>query len=50
VNVNQMPHEFSEELRARATSLVIARRSPVDRTSFAVALLRNLELLYRVTH
>ena len=50
VNVNQMPHDFSEELRERATSLVIARRGPVDRTSFAVALLRNLDPLYRVTH
>lgn len=50
VNVNQMPHDFSEELRERATSLVIARRSPVDRTSFAVALLRNLDLLYRAAH
>src|SRR5205814_8754197 len=50
VNVNQMPHDFSEELRERATSLVIARRGPVDRTSFAVALLRNLDLLYRAEH
>jgi hypothetical protein len=45
-----MPHDFSEELRERATSLVIARHGPVDRTSFAVALLRNFDLLYRVTH
>jgi BirA family biotin operon repressor/biotin-[acetyl-CoA-carboxylase] ligase len=50
VNVNQMPHDFSEELRERAISLVIARRGPVDRTSFAVALLRNLDLLYRAAH
>ena len=50
VNVNQMPHDFSEELRERATSLVIARRGPVDRTSLAVALLRNLDLLYRAAH
>jgi BirA family biotin operon repressor/biotin-[acetyl-CoA-carboxylase] ligase len=50
VNVNQMPHDFSEELRERATSLVIARHGPVDRTSFAVALLRNLDLLYRTAH
>jgi BirA family transcriptional regulator, biotin operon repressor / biotin---[acetyl-CoA-carboxylase] ligase len=47
VNVNQMPHDFSEELRERATSLVIARRGPIDRSSFAIALLRNLNLLYR---
>ncbi len=47
VNVNQMPHDFSEELRKRATSLAIARRGPIDRSSFAVALLRNLDLFYR---
>jgi BirA family transcriptional regulator, biotin operon repressor / biotin---[acetyl-CoA-carboxylase] ligase len=47
VNVNQMPHDFSEELRERATSVAIARRGPIDRSSFAVALLRNLDLLYR---
>ena len=47
VNVNQTPHDFSEELRKRATSLAIARRGPIDRSSFAVALLRNLDLFYR---
>ena len=47
VNVNQMPHDFSEELRERATSLAIARREPIDRSSFAVALLRNLDRFYR---
>ena len=47
VNVNQTPHDFSEELRKRATSLAIARRGPIDRCSFAVALLRNLDLFYR---
>ncbi len=47
VNVNQMPHDFSEELRERATSLAMVRRGPIDRFSFAVALLRNLDLLYR---
>ncbi len=46
VNVNQMPHDFSEELREHATSLAIARRGPIDRSSFAVALLRNLDLFY----
>ncbi len=45
VNVNQMPHDFSEELRDRATSLAIARRGPIDRSTFAIALLRNLDLL-----
>jgi BirA family biotin operon repressor/biotin-[acetyl-CoA-carboxylase] ligase len=47
VNVNQMPHDFSEELRERATSLAIARRERIDRSSFAVALLRNLDRFYR---
>ena len=47
VNVNQTPHDFSKELRKRATSLAIARRGPIDRSSFAVALLRNLDLFYR---
>jgi len=47
VNVNQMPHDFSEELRERATSLAIARRELIARSSFAVALLRNLDRFYR---
>ena len=47
VNVNQTPHDFSEELRKRATSLAIARRAPIDRSSVAVALLRNLDRFYR---
>ena len=47
VNVNQMPHDFSEELRGRATSLAIARPGLIDRSSFAIALLRNLNRLYR---
>lgn len=46
VNVNQKPHDFSVELRERATSLAIAHRGPIDRSSLAVALLRNLDLLY----
>jgi len=47
VNVNQMPHDFSEELRERATSLAIARRELIDRSSLVVALLRNLDRFYR---
>jgi len=47
VNVNQTPHDFSEELRKRATSLAIARRAPINRSFVAVALLRNLDLFYR---
>jgi BirA family biotin operon repressor/biotin-[acetyl-CoA-carboxylase] ligase len=50
VNVKQMPHDFSEDLRERATSLAIARRGPIDRSSFAIALLRNLDLRYRAGH
>ena len=46
VNVNQMPHDFSEELRGRATSLASACRGPIDRPSFAIALLRNLDFHY----
>lgn len=46
VNVNQTPHDFSKKLRQRATSLAIVRRGPIDRFSFAVALLRNLNLLH----
>jgi BirA family biotin operon repressor/biotin-[acetyl-CoA-carboxylase] ligase len=48
LNVNQMPHDFPEELRERATSLAIARRGPIDRSTFAIALLRNLDLLWRL--
>ena len=47
VNVNQMPHDFSDELRQNATSLAIARCDPIDRSAFALALLLNLDLLYR---
>jgi BirA family biotin operon repressor/biotin-[acetyl-CoA-carboxylase] ligase len=47
VNVNQMPDDFSEQLRERATSLAIVHRGPIDRFSFAVALLRNLNLSHR---
>jgi BirA family biotin operon repressor/biotin-[acetyl-CoA-carboxylase] ligase len=47
VNVNQTLQDFSEEIRQRATSLAIARHGPIDRSVFALALLRNLDLLYR---
>ncbi len=43
VNVNQAAEEFPEELRERATSLAMALERPVDRSSFAVALLCELE-------
>ncbi len=47
INVNQMPSHFPEELRDRATSLAIVLGRPVDRNALAIALLRNLDQLYR---
>lgn len=46
INVNQAPGDFSEELRSRAVSLAMALNRKVDRESFAVALLRNLDRTY----
>jgi len=46
INVNQIPSDFSEKLRERATSLAILRRGRLDRQAFAVALLRNLDRTY----
>ena len=47
VNVNQTPSHFPEELRDRATSLAIVMDGPLDRNTLAIALLRNLDRLYR---
>jgi BirA family transcriptional regulator, biotin operon repressor / biotin---[acetyl-CoA-carboxylase] ligase len=47
VNVNQTPSHFPDELRDRATSLAIVLGGPVDRNTLAIALLRNLDQLYR---
>jgi BirA family biotin operon repressor/biotin-[acetyl-CoA-carboxylase] ligase len=47
VNVNQMPSHFSEELRDRAISLAIVLGGPIERNTLAIALLRNLDQLYR---
>jgi len=47
VNVNQMPDHFSKGLRDRATSLAIVLGGPVDRDALAIALLKNLDRLYR---
>jgi BirA family transcriptional regulator, biotin operon repressor / biotin---[acetyl-CoA-carboxylase] ligase len=47
VNVNQMPSQFSEELRERATSLALVLGGPIERNTLAIALLRNLDQLYR---
>jgi len=46
-NVNQTPSHFPEELRDRATSLAIVIGGPLDRNTLAIALLRNLDRLYR---
>ena len=43
VNINQAPEEFPDELRARAGSLAMALGRRINRTEFAVALLRELE-------
>lgn len=46
LNVNHAPGDFSEELRERATSVAIVRRSGLDRNIIALALLRNLDRTY----
>jgi BirA family biotin operon repressor/biotin-[acetyl-CoA-carboxylase] ligase len=43
VNVNQTAEDFPRELRERAGSLAIALGRPVERTPFAIALLKELE-------
>ena len=47
VNVNQTPSQFPEELRKRAISLAILLGGPIERNILAIALLRNLDRLYR---
>ena len=47
VNVNQMPSHFPEALRQRAISLAIVLGGPIERNTLAIALLRNLDQLYR---
>jgi BirA family transcriptional regulator, biotin operon repressor / biotin---[acetyl-CoA-carboxylase] ligase len=47
INVNQSREDFPRELQSRAISLAMALGRQVDRQSFAVALLRNLERTYR---
>jgi BirA family biotin operon repressor/biotin-[acetyl-CoA-carboxylase] ligase len=46
LNVNHAPSDFPEELRERATSLAVVRRSRLDRHLVALALLRNLDRTY----
>jgi BirA family biotin operon repressor/biotin-[acetyl-CoA-carboxylase] ligase len=47
INVNQTLEDFPKELRSRAISLAIMLGRQVDRQTFAIALLRNLDRRYR---
>ena len=47
VNVNQSRGDFPSELQSMAISLAMALGRQVDRQSFAIALLRNLDRTYR---
>jgi BirA family biotin operon repressor/biotin-[acetyl-CoA-carboxylase] ligase len=47
INVNQFRDDFSVELQDKATSLAMGAGQQVDRHSFAVALLRKLDVTYR---
>jgi BirA family transcriptional regulator, biotin operon repressor / biotin---[acetyl-CoA-carboxylase] ligase len=47
INMNQTLEHFPKELQSRAISIAMALGRPVDRQSFAVALLRNLDRSYR---
>jgi BirA family biotin operon repressor/biotin-[acetyl-CoA-carboxylase] ligase len=47
VNVNQSREDFPGKLQSTAISLAMALGKQVDRQSFAIALLRNLDRTYR---
>ncbi|CAN5695991.1 hypothetical protein BH20VER1_BH20VER1_25870 [soil metagenome] len=47
INVNHTVEDFPPELQETATSLALHCGQPVDRTMFAIALLRRLEANYR---
>ena len=47
VNVNQESVDFPEELHATAGSLAMAAGKSIDRQTFAVALVRELDRSYR---
>jgi BirA family biotin operon repressor/biotin-[acetyl-CoA-carboxylase] ligase len=47
INVNQCRDDFPAKLQDRAISLAIASGRQTDRASFAVSLLRHLDLTYR---
>jgi BirA family biotin operon repressor/biotin-[acetyl-CoA-carboxylase] ligase len=46
INVNHAREDFSEELRDRAISIAMALNRKVDRSKFAIALLRSLDRSY----
>jgi BirA family transcriptional regulator, biotin operon repressor / biotin---[acetyl-CoA-carboxylase] ligase len=47
INVNQSLDDFPDDLQERAISLTMALGQQVDRQTFAVAMLRSLDLTYR---
>src|SRR5437016_6807158 len=47
INVNQSLQDFPEKMRDRAISLAMALDRQVDRQTFAIAVLRNLDRTYR---
>jgi BirA family biotin operon repressor/biotin-[acetyl-CoA-carboxylase] ligase len=47
INVNQALEDFPKELQSQAISLAIALGRQVDRQTFAIVLLRNLDRSYR---
>jgi BirA family biotin operon repressor/biotin-[acetyl-CoA-carboxylase] ligase len=47
ININHATEDFPPELRNRAISLAIALGRQIDRQQFAVALLRDLDRLYK---
>jgi BirA family transcriptional regulator, biotin operon repressor / biotin---[acetyl-CoA-carboxylase] ligase len=47
INVNQSRDDFPDDLQERAISLTMASGRQVDLQTFAVAMLRNLDLTYR---
>ena len=47
VNVNQSREDFPNEVQTRAISLAMALGKKINRQSFAVALLRNMDRTYR---
>lgn len=48
INVNIQPHEFSEEIRAIATSIEIEKENPILRKNLVAAILNHFESYYDV--